>query len=77
MTGTELNEIKHKVIGPMIDDLICKYQLNNDRNKFEYIKECWRKLNELLIQYNFSDDTFKSLNIMYRKQIEDKINKLN
>lgn len=76
MTGNELNELKWKEISPLIDNLIYEFQLKKMTDKFGYIKYCWEELEKLLNSYDLPNDTFKKLNVDYRKEIETRILKL-
>ena len=76
MNGAELNEIKSTKIIPMINEMIYQYQLQNRKDYFSYVKQCWEELEKLLMNYNLPTDTFNSLNNRYRKEIEDKMWKL-
>lgn len=76
MTGKELNEIKWREISPMIDEMIYVYQKDN-RNDYEiYTRNCFEKLEKKLLSYNLPQDTFKSLNVKYRNEIQDRMLKI-
>jgi len=76
MTGTEINEIKWKVISPMIDEMIFQYKYKRRTDYAEYTKDCFQKVEEKLISYNFPKDTFLDLNNMYRKKIQEEMLKI-
>ena len=76
MTGDELNELKWKEISPLIDNLIYEFQNKKMSDKFGYIKYCWEELEKLLISYDLPNETFKKLNVDYRKEIETRISEL-
>lgn len=77
MNGAELSEIKRTKIIPMIDDMIYQYQIQNRTDNFSFVKECWKEIEELLMDYNLPTNTFISLNNRYRKLIEERVRDLN
>lgn len=76
ITGKELNEIKWREISPLIDDMIYTYQKEQRNDYANYTKNCFAKLEEKLLSYNLPDDTFKSLNVRYRNEIQDRMLKI-
>lgn len=76
MTGTEINEIKWKVISPMIDEMIYQYKHQRRTDYAEYTKDCFQKVEKKLISYNFPNDTFLDLNKIYRKRIQEEMLKI-
>jgi len=76
MNGKELNEKKWKEIEPMIDEMIYQYQEQRRNDYVDYVKDCWGKLEKLLESYNLPNDTFKVLNVRYRKIIEDRMREI-
>lgn len=73
MTGKELNEIKWKVISPMIDELIYEYKHQKRTDYDKYTRNCLKKVENKLRNYNFPNDIFIDLNNMYRKEIQEKM----
>lgn len=76
MTGTEINEIKWKVISPMIDEMIYEYQHQRRTDYDNYTRSCFKKIEDKLKSYDFPNDTFIDLNNMYRKQIQERMLKI-
>jgi len=76
MNGAELNEIKSKVLQPMIDKFVFDYQDKPVRHYISYDKECQDKLEEVLKSYDFPSDTYNFLFNKYRIEMQERIRKL-
>jgi len=73
INGNYVNELKWQKITPLIEEIIYEFKKSTPSNIYEYIKLSWCKLEDLLTKENLPEETFKKLNIKYRKIIEDKI----
>ncbi len=71
MTQSEFSAILENEIRPFVSDIISNAPLHND--KMKYVKDSWEKLHAKLTLYSFPDDTFRELNVRYRKKIQAEI----
>jgi len=68
---SEFDEILNNDIRPFVSDIISNAPFHS--NKQEYVKDSWIRLHEFLEKFNLPADTFKDLNVRYRKKIEGEI----
>ena len=71
MTQSEFTEILDKEIRPFVSETISNAPLHN--NKHQYVSDSWKKLEKLLKSFDFPEDTFRDLNVRYRRKIENEI----
>lgn len=71
--GKYISNLKSNVILPYLNDSVNYFRQNSTINKGEFVKKIWNELEEILKSHNLPSETFKDLNVIYRKFIEDKI----
>lgn len=68
---SEFDNILDNKIRPYVSDLISNAPFHLDKSK--YVEECWINLFDFLTKFDFPEDTFRTLNVRYRKKIEREI----
>lgn len=70
--GKYINDLKSFRLLPFITDLEYQYNLDSNQNKFDFVQDAFIKLENILNEDTLPDETFKDLNVKYRKLIEEK-----
>ncbi|MBT0609224.1 hypothetical protein [Aequorivita echinoideorum] len=71
MNQSEFNEILNSKIRPFVSDVISKGKSSD--NKFQYVSDKWKELENMLEEFDLPPDTFRDLNSRYRTKIENEI----
>ncbi|MGM5471428.1 hypothetical protein ACS386_14205 [Flavobacteriaceae bacterium LMO-SS05] len=71
MDKLNLREDYWSKLKPLVGNMISNAPLQSD--KHQYIKECWKKIEEELEKYKLNETDFSEANGKLRKQLEKEI----